>query len=45
MLCKTATSVLVENIFSSAVFIVNKFKSNLDPENVNVLVCLPDWLK
>lgn len=45
MLCKTATSVLVEKIFSSAGFIVNKFKSSLDSGNVNVLVCLPDCLK
>lgn len=40
-----AAFVLVEKIFSSAGFIVNKFKSSLVPGNVNGLVCLPDWLK
>ncbi|XP_065658159.1 E3 SUMO-protein ligase ZBED1-like [Hydra vulgaris] len=45
ILCVPATSVPCERLFSSSGYIVNKLRSCLLPENVNVLVCLRDWLK
>lgn len=40
MLCITAISELVERVNNFVTFIVNKFRSSLDLENINVLVCL-----
>lgn len=46
----TAISVYILYVFvereylSSTGFIVNTFKSGLDPENANVFVCLWDWV-
>ncbi|XP_065675534.1 E3 SUMO-protein ligase ZBED1-like [Hydra vulgaris] len=45
ILCVPATSVPCERLFSSSGYIVNKLRACLLPENVNVLVCLRDWLK
>lgn len=44
ILCVPATSVPCERLFSSSGYVVNKMRSSLLPENVNVLVCLRDWL-
>jgi len=42
--CLFLTSVLSERLFSGASYIVYKLRSFLDPANVNMLVCLRDWL-
>ena len=43
-LCIPATSVPCEHLFSSAGYIVNKTRSSLEPNTVNMLVCLRSWL-
>ena len=44
VLCIPATSVPCERSFSSAGYIVNKTRSSLEPNTVNMLVCLRSWL-
>jgi len=45
VLCVPATSVPCERLFSSAGYIVNKRRASLDPQTVNMLVCLRDWCR
>ena len=44
VLCISATSTPCERLFSSAARIVNKTRSSLEPNTVNMLVCLRSWL-
>ena len=42
--CIPATSVPCEQLFSSAGYIINKTRSSLGPNTVNMFVCLHSWL-